>query len=64
MNADLAVPIYAWERVRMFPTAEDCSKYHSQLVENAVAAPSREKLQEAYTLHCVPAGKTVPPTAK
>jgi hypothetical protein len=64
MTGDLGIPIYAWEQVRTFPTAEECSTYHAQLLENAVSAASREKLQDAYTLHCVPAAKMVAPAAK
>src|SRR5437879_12417648 len=64
MTENLGVPIYAWERVRMFPSAEECSIYRMELLENAVSAGSRTKLEEVYRLHCLPAMKMVPPAAK
>ena len=64
MTENLGVPIYAWERVRMFPSAEECSMYRMELLENAVSAGSRTKLEEVYRLHCLPAMKMVPPAAK
>ena len=64
VTGDFGTPIYAWERVRSFPTAEDCSMYRAQLLENAVSAGSREKLEEAYKVHCLPATEMVPPSPK
>jgi hypothetical protein len=61
MTDNLGVPIYAWDRVRDFPTAEDCSRYRVELLENAVSAVSRAKLEDVYRLHCVPATKMTPP---
>ena len=40
MTENLGIPIYAWERVRMFPSAEDCSIYRMELLENAVSRSS------------------------
>lgn len=64
MTENLGIPIYAWERVRMFPSAEECSIYRMALLENAVSAGSRTKLEEVYRLHCVPASKMAPPPPK
>jgi hypothetical protein len=64
MTENLGIPIYAWERVRMFPSAEECSIYRMELLENAVSAGSRTKLEEVYRLHCLPAAKMVPPKAE
>ena len=64
MTENLGVPIYAWERVQMFPSAEECSIYRMHLLENAVSAASRTKLEEVYRLHCIPAAKMEPPPAK
>lgn len=57
---EFGTPIYAWERVRTFPTAEECATYRAELLENAVSAASRTKLEEAYRLNCMPASKMTP----
>ena len=64
MTENLGIPIYAWERVRMFPNAEECSNYRMELLENAVSAGSRTKLEEVYRLHCLPARKMEPPAGR
>ena len=64
MSENLGIPIYAWERVRMFPSAEDCSIYRMELLENAMSAGSRTKIEEVYRLHCLPARKMEPPAGR
>lgn len=55
IGTESAAPIYAWQEVQRFPNAEECAKYEAQLVERSVSAGSREKLEEVYRQHCVPA---------
>ncbi len=55
-------PIYAWRQIKRFPTAEECARYHADLLDQAVSAGSREKLESVYHEQCLPADKMTAPT--
>src|SRR5947208_17182040 len=61
MSENLGIPIYSWERVRMFASAEDCSIYRMELLENAMSAGSRTHFDEVYRVHYLPPGEEDPP---
>jgi len=62
-EGELNTPIYAWRQLKRFPSAEECARYHADLLDQAVSAGSREKLEAAYHEHCMPAEKMTAPAS-
>ena len=63
-EGEMNTPIYAWQQIKRFPTAEECARYHADLLDQAVSAGSREKLEAAYHELCMPAERITAPAPR
>ena len=63
-EGEMNTPIYAWRQIKRFPTAEECARYHADLLDQAVSAGSREKLEAAYHEQCMPSEKMTAPASR